>query len=370
MKSSNEALLATDTYPPIPELDPIAGWKDLPIIKTERSNEPLVPLGIFSAHRRILTSSVYADEHHNSPYHGGLEGSNIAIFAREGVVDKLERAASLLPRGHHLMVMDAYRPLEVQTTLYRHFEQNLRLQHPDWTDEHITNEAQKYISLPSNDETRPSPHNTGASVDLVIIKVDDEVQLQIDSIDSRLSELGEGDWEEEYLLEMKRSELLRRHGKMLEFGTKFDHGGPEAALRYYEEKAAQGTLSGKEAEALKNRRLLCDVMSTAGFAPYADEWWHYNDTASQMGAKVTGKEYAEYGAASLSEENLEFERMRKQHHENSVRLARGEEWIPPRELELHYELAKKAIAQNNPKNIWNMTDTVAKLEPTSNEKAA
>lgn len=370
MTASHEHLTQPNELPPIPEAAPLAGWKEVPIAETELSHEPLVPVGIFSEHRKIVSSSVYANEHHNSPYTGGLEGSNTAVFVREGVADRLEKAADVLPRGHHLMVMDAYRTLEVQGALYEQYEQGLRAKHPDWTPEELSAETQKYVSVPSHDKTRPSPHNTGASVDVVIVRVDDDVQHEIEAIDATLDGLGEEDWQQEYLLEMKRSELVRRYGKMLNFGTRFDHGGSEAALRHYEVKATEDSLSPEDEEAQKNRRLLYSVMIKAGFEPYADEWWHYNDPASQMGAKVAGREYAEYGAVEMSEENKQYEQMRKQHHTNSVRLASGEEWVPPKGLETHYTLARAAIVGNNPKNIWRMTGTVAKIEPPKDDAAA
>jgi D-alanyl-D-alanine dipeptidase len=371
MASPYEQPQQPSELPNIPEVRPLAGWKEVPLVETDLSHESLVPVGIFSDYRHIVSSSVYADEHHNSPYTGGLEGSNIAVFMREGVAKRLVIAAKMLPSGHHIMVMDAYRTLDIQGTLYKQYEDGLKALHPDWTAEELSTETQKYVSVPSHDKKRPSPHNTGASVDVVIVKVDEDVQQEIDTIDATLEGvLGKDDWQREYMLEMRRSELIRRYGKMLNFGTRFDYGGSEAALRYYEEKAEKGALSPEDEEPQKNRRLLYDVMIKAGFEPYADEWWHYNDPASQMGAKVAGREYAEYGAVEMSEENKQYEQMRKQHHVNSVRLARGEEWTPPEGLELHYALARAAILGNGPKNVWSMTNTVARIEPPKEDIAA
>ncbi|MDB5159830.1 MAG: hypothetical protein JWO99_93 [Candidatus Saccharibacteria bacterium] len=353
----------------IPEIPPLAGWKEIPMVETERTLEPLVPLGMFSEHRNILTSSVYANEHHNSPYGGGLEGSNIAVFVREGVAEKLEKAADTLPAGNYLMVMDAYRSLEVQGALYEQYENGLKAQHPDWTEEQLSTETQKYVSVPSYDPSRPSPHNTGASVDAVIVKVNTEVQSEIEAIDTKLDTIDPNNWQAAYTLEIQRSELIRRNAQMLNFATRFDYGGPEAALRYLEEKSLSNELTDDETEALNNRRLLYSVMTSAGLAPYADEWWHYNDPASQMGAKVTGRDRAEYGAAELSEDNRQFAQMRRLHHLNSVRLARGEEWIPAKGLEVQYKLAKAALS-DNPKNVWRMTNTVAKIEPPKQEDLA
>jgi hypothetical protein len=111
-------------------------------------------------------------------------------------------------------------------------------------------------------------------------------------------------------------------------------------------------------------------MTTAGMEPYADEWWHYNDPASQMGAKVAGRDHAEYGAIELSAENVAFNQMRSLHHANSVRLARGEDQHPPVGLEVHHKLARAAILGDNLKNVWNMTDTVDKIEPPKDNIAA
>jgi len=364
MSTSPELIQSSpELHNPIPELPALAGWKEIPIVETDKSREPLVPLGMFSDHATILTSSTYADEHNNSPYRSGLEGSEIALFAREGVAEKLDTAAALLPRGKYLMVMDGYRSLQVQGSLFEQYSQNLIEQHPDWTDEEISTETQKYVSIPSTDPTKPSPHNTGASIDTVIIEVNDAVQAEIEAIDEQLSSLDEADWQTDYLLEMKKNELLRRNGTMLNFGTRFDYGGPEAGLRYLEEKAASQQLTTDEQTALENRRLLFTVMTSAGFEPYADEWWHYNDPASQMGAKIAGREFAEYGAASLSEDNQAFADMRETHHRNATAIARGEHWIPPQGLEPHYALARQAFVANNPRNIFAMTGSVEKIEP-------
>lgn len=362
MPSHHELSTTIDLTAPIPELAPIEGWKEVPIHKAEHSDEPLVPVGIFSKYNRVLTSSVYADEHHNSPYDGGLDGSNIALFMREGVAEKLDQIAQLLPRGMHLMVMDAYRTLEVQAALFEQYKNKLQEQHPDWPEEQLSAETQEYVSIPSTDPTRPSPHNTGGSVDVVIVHVDEVTQKRIDTIDFILANPHKS-WESEFLHEMSRSKLIRDNAKMLDFGTRFDHGGPAAGLRYLEELSEQRELSDTEKAQLENRRLLFNAMTAAGMVGYEKEWWHFNDPASQMGAKVSGLEFAEYGAMELSPENIEFAQMRNLHHERSVRLARGEEWIPPKGLEVHYALARHAVQGNDPRNVTNLEDEVDQIQP-------
>lgn len=317
------------------DIAPVAGWKDLPIVE---NGEPLVPLGPFSERFGVFTSSVYAAEHSNSPYWGDdrtLEGSIITQFVRQDVADSIELAQGLLPFAHYLVVFDSYRGLEVQGALYDHYYKNLAQQHTNWSAEQLSVYTQRYVSLPSTESSRPSPHNTGGSVDLAVFSLPDTQAHELARIDVRLQELftmlplyPTADQEardplcrERYQLEMQRIGLMRHFGSMLDFGTPFDHGGPEASLDYYER--LEGELSLGEIVARDNRRLLYAVMKTAGLQPYPDEWWHFNAAKSQMGAKVTGLVFAEYGAASMSEENLLHETMRKQHFAGLARIQEG-----------------------------------------------
>jgi len=348
---------------PIEESVAIAGWKEIPIIETEKSHEPLVPVGLFSDYDMILSSSVYADEHYNSPYAGGLDGSEVAVFMRLGVAERLKAAAALLPKGMHMMVMDAYRTLDVQQSLYDQYYDGLRHKYPEWSEQQLSDETQKYVSVPSSDPTCPSPHNTGASVDVVIVHIDDDIQAKVDAITEQARAAAPDDWETLYDLTIEKDQLLRRHAQMLEFGTRFDHGGEEAALGYYESIAKARDLTEAEDLALKNRRFLYAVMRHAGFEPYPDEWWHYNDPASQMGAKIGQYAHAEYGAVELSQENIDFARMRAAHHANTVRMSRGEQWAPPSGLEEHYAVARAAALRADPRTLHRMSETVAKIEP-------
>lgn len=356
--------LSVNAEIPIPEFPSVVGWKEIPIVETDKSREPLVPLGIFSDHRGIFTSSAYAGQHWNSPYIGGLEGSTMALFVREGVASRLEAVEDHLPRGYHLMAMDTHRSLEVQGALYKQYEMPLRAQHPDWSDDEIAAETQKYVSLPSNNPSRPSPHNTGAAVDVVLIRLPDNIQAGIERLDDDFKATPDENWQKQYELGMMRDSVIRRYAEMPNFGTRFDHGGPEAALRYYEELEAQRQLSQEEIEARDNRRILYHSMIKAGFMPYEDEWWHFNDPASQMGAKVAQNNFAEYGAAELSPENLEFERVREIHHKNTSLLASGIRWTVSDELQGPYDLAVRMSDKNNPRALGNVVSMFdARIRP-------
>lgn len=302
---------------PIPlELEAPVGWKELPL---RESHEPLIPLGSFSEHDHIFTSSVYYGEHSNSPYHGekALDETLITMFARESVVKRLEQAQAMLPEHHYLIVLDSYRSLEVQKALYDHYYQALAKLKPDWTAEELSAETQKYVSLPSTNETRPSPHNTGGSVDVVIFSLPPEIDARCQEIDRQIAALD--DELEKYPLQMEKISLQRRYANFLNFGTEFDHGGAAAQLNHFEHLERERSVTAEELEARDNRRLLYNVMVETGMQPYLDEWWHFNAPESQMGAMSAGLDHAEFGASVLTKENQKHETMRRGHHGNLVR---------------------------------------------------
>jgi D-alanyl-D-alanine dipeptidase len=313
-------------YPEIPlDAGQVQGWKDIPL-REDDCLDPLVPLGPLSQEAEFLmTSSIYFGEHSNSPYaeHSNkLEGSLLTLFARQSVARRLLIAEQLLPSGHHLLVFDAYRTYQVQKSLHDFYKQKLREKYPDMDDEALESETQKYVSLPSIDPTRPSPHNTGGSVDVAIVKLDpaqEEVLLQIRShlTDVHLNiakRVG---------MEMRLAAIMRRHAKMLDFGTAFDHGGEKSALAYYESKIAAGEiLTDNDMLACNNRRLLCGIMMQAGFQPYFAEWWHFNAPESQMGAATAGLDYATFGAVGLDESNIAHENTRLKICQEALRLYR------------------------------------------------
>lgn len=307
---------------PIPiEIHSVAGWKEVPL---KENREPLVPVGPFSVYDSIYAHSIYFGEKSDSPYpSGALEGSLITMFVREEVAKQLKAAQDLLPQGMHLIVFDTYRTLNVQQSLYDSYSNELKVLHPEWDEEKLSTETQKYVSIPSINPSRPSPHNTGGSVDLAIYKLPKEVEQQVQELNKQLARLGESDWQQSYLLEMKKIALIETNMELLNFGTKYDHGDIEASLNYLEKVSKDRALSEDEQKALNNRRLLYHVMTTVGFEPYEDEWWHYNSKKSQMGAKAAGLDQAEYGAMQLSSENNKHEMMRRMHWLGSIRIFNG-----------------------------------------------
>ena len=281
----------------IPKLSSVSGWKEIPV---QPSSELLVPLGL-SSNFNIFTSSVYFSEHDNSPYLSNqLSGSLITIFIRQGVAERLIRAEEMLPKGYHLVVFDGWRPLEVQKSLYDEYYQSLKTKFPSWSGEELAQETQKYVSLPSNNPSKPSPHNTGGAVNLALMQLPASAEEKIKDLSTKNQDT-----------EIERAKIILASAKLLNFGTQFDWGGSEAALRHLEELAGQRELNEEEREALANRRVLYYLMKEIGLEAYADEWWHYNAPQTQMGAKTAGLAIASYGAIEISSSDFQLELSRR-----------------------------------------------------------
>ncbi len=301
---------------PIGELGSVEGWKNLPI---HECGERLVPLGAFSDHRNIATDAIYAGERKSSPYPWGtLAGSVVTIFVREGVAKRLEQAASYLPPGNMLFVWDAYRTLSVQQALFNYYVGVLEGRGA--SHEKATTDAQQFVSIPSDDPSRPPPHNTGGAVDLTIIRFPADAWKRMQQLDkiAGQSETAEN-WREIYEAEMERQQLIRESAMPLPMGTVFDNVSPETATCFYEDLGASTVLSAEQGECRENRRMLWNAMTSAGFSNYPDEWWHY-DLGNQFNSARTGRP-AIYGAANYSKGNEDWESMREGNYAGSVAIA-------------------------------------------------
>ena len=311
---------------PIGKLGSVEGWKILPI---KECGESLVPLGAFSDYLQIATDAIYIGEKESSPYSWQhLDGSLVTVFVREGIAKHLAQAASYLPPRHMLHVWDAFRPLSVQQALFDYYVSVLKGRGVDH--EKAIVDAQQFVSIPSTDSTRPPPHNTGGAVDLTVICLGKEEwpeMVELTRIASQ-KETGEN-WRTIYEAEMRRQQIIREFAMPLPMGTIFDGVHLETATRFFEELA---TLSEDQNECLANRRLLYNVMAHAGFSNYSEEWWHF-DLGNQFDSARTGR-LAIYGAATLSEENLAWEKMRQEHYIGSVAIAEGRSDIG----KIHHEM--------------------------------
>ena len=233
-----------NTIPPCPSID---GWESVII---DECNEKLISLRKLSPNNIIVEPQYYLQ---------GISGALEDCYVRETVGQLLFEATKKLPKGCRLVIWDAWRPIEVQQCLFDNYLKKVKAENPNLPQEKLIELSKIYVSLPSKDETKPSPHNTGGAIDINIKSVD---------------------------------------GKYLEMGTQFDEFSLTARTRYYEEKEEKGkSLTPHETIYRKNRRFLYHVFTEEGFSNYPEEWWHF-DYGDQFWGKIT-QNHAIYNRITL-----------------------------------------------------------------------
>lgn len=212
---------------PIPEMERW-NWDAARQIPIEDNGEELVPVSLLP--EKILVRSEYFIQ--------GLQGSMPECFLRRGVLLKLEEAAEMLPPGFRFVIFDGWRSSVLQKSLFHTLKEEIAEAYPDLSEEDLLDRVCQYVALPSVSKESPSPHVTGGSVDLSI--VDDR-------------------------------------GLLLDMGSGFDDTADFSETCYFEKLAVEkGELSFEERLILRNRRILFNVMTSAGFTNYSEEWWHYD----------------------------------------------------------------------------------------------
>ncbi|MFA6279799.1 MAG: hypothetical protein WC612_03270 [Bdellovibrionales bacterium] len=217
---------------------------------------------------------------------------------------------------------------EVQQSLFEYFKNKLMDAPHNYSEEKAITETQHYVSQPSRAN---APHMTGGAVDLTIVTFlpdEPEAWERMKALTKQLKVIAADPsrWQEIYNIEMQRHQLLREKSKMLNMGVAFDEvaddedGNHKTSLRYFEEKLEkEGKLSTEDREALQNRRLLYNIMSSVGFTFFPDEPWHA-DYGNKFWADQSGSKSALYGYAAPSQENMAHEKIRRIHHARSVWL--------------------------------------------------
>jgi D-alanyl-D-alanine dipeptidase len=349
----NNKIEISDSLPAIrPET--VDNWKNIPV---RECGEKLVPVGAFSSFSDCDTNAAYFGERGEGESMNFLgqpvdrKVSLITHFVRKGILKKLQTAQKSLLEGYYFKFFDNYRPLEVQQKLFDAQKAKLKRENPEWEEKKLDNETQRYVSFPSPSKergtTHPSPHNTGAVVDLTIIKLDDEgqrllkelnrkklageLEYPIDENEQRqrkvvenwiTKEAKKNNWTEEhtknvlaswlvdYRYAREKAKIFKKNTKELDMGTNYDYFGVEAGTRYYEELAETRKLTPEEKEKQKNRRFFYNVMKNAGFSNYPEEWWHWS-FGDNMDAANTGKNVAIYGGVELSPDDRNFNESRQ-----------------------------------------------------------
>lgn len=191
----------------------------------------------------------------NPPYNLSVPGSISELLLRQSVVYRLRLVdARLSEAGLGLYVLDAWRPQAIQRFFHDvWFPAWLSARTPELEGEALVEEVEKYWSAPTAGENSPSPHSTGAAVDLTLVSLETGHPAYMGGIFDDLTELAWTDW--------------------------FERFEPQS-------------MSDEEARA--NRRLLYWAMTEAGFANNPTEWWHFS-WGDQMWAKLTGASVAHFG---------------------------------------------------------------------------
>lgn len=175
---------------------------------------------------------------------GLSEDSN--LYTRESIVTKLNDI-SLKLDDYRFKIWDTWRSRKVQNNIYQKFWADMSAVNPEWDEEKLRVEVGRFATI-ADDPNRIPPHSTGGSIDLT---------------------------------------LIDKNGQEIDMGTGFDHLGPEASKLYFEEE-------GRDLLIQNNRRLLREVMESAGFRSDEDEWWHF-DYGNQLWAAELGCDVAIYG---------------------------------------------------------------------------
>ena len=199
------------------------------------------------------------------------------VFLRETVYGMfLTARETLVEQGFDLKVYDGWRSIELQEALFWHYMQLFTVKAlgyakhfagrksgkeikaafeelPEFAQARLKQENRKYVSWPSKDRKRPSPHATGGAIDV---------------------------W-------------LYRNGRPVTLGVPFDYMREPAAAFWHLKHPNASWPEGSPVEVRRNRELLLRAMVGVGFSCYPHEIWHFNH-GNQMSALVNN-EVACYG---------------------------------------------------------------------------
>lgn len=192
-------------------------------------------------------------------FNWGYSDTNL-VKLREGVITKLRQARAGLPAGWNFKIWDGYRTLATQKILYDNYWDELKVEHPDWSDEQLHAAVQIFVAPPSRDPSLPAPHNTGGAVDLT---------------------------------------LVDEYGRDIPMGTAFDEFNIKSYTDHFKNNSNGISQTGESAMPFhRNRMLLKRSLGEVGFRNYHEEWWHFS-FGDQNWARQAEAEFAIYGSMEL-----------------------------------------------------------------------
>lgn len=166
------------------------------------------------------------------------------VLVRQSVALRLGYAASLLPGGVRLHVVEGYRSPDIQRRIIERYRAQVLAAHGPLAAADLEVLTSRYVA-----PLTVAPHLTGSAVDLT---------------------------------------LADPAGRPLDLGCPVDATPEESAGACY---FASPDISPQAREL---RQLLAGALSTAGFVNYPTEWWHWS-YGDRYWALMTGHAHAHYG---------------------------------------------------------------------------
>lgn len=164
---------------------------------------------------------------------------------RNGVGERLKKAARVLPSSYRFKLFEGYRPMKIQQEYFEQYFKMLQQQHPDWDKDHIRLEASIFVAPPD----KVPPHTTGGAIDIFLVD---------------------------------------------ELGKEYDLGGGSHHVGNYSDISHTNSQNTTD-EQKRLRKILINALSSAGFINYPAEWWHWS-YGGRYWAAVTRQPYAIYGS--------------------------------------------------------------------------
>ena len=226
--------------PPVRKNSLVEPITELNKIKIKDNGEPLVD----------LTKHCPQIAFHNEP---DFWGERRLYYARRAVANMLNEAQSFLPKGYKLYITSSYRTLDKQRKIYQRVYRRFKRAHPEWPENILRRQVNRFVHPP--DIPTPPGHCTGGAIDLTILGPD---------------------------------------GKELNMTAPYKWGTRNSR------KVAATNVNGITKQARRNRQLLIEAMSRAGFTNYAGEWWHWSYGESCWAWRL-GRKTAIYGIAEPPE---------------------------------------------------------------------
>ncbi len=174
----------------------------------------------------------------------GMDNAIEKCYLKKEVYERLKKAASYLPDGYSLVILDAYRPFELQKELFDKYSKIIEKQFhlENYSEYDKNNFINKFVSIP--DKNNSPAHTTGGAVDITLLY----------------------------------------NGEYLDLGCKFDEFCNRTYTNYYKDYNDLESISIH-----KNRMILYNCMIKAGFTNLDSEYWHY-DYGDKNWSDITGND--------------------------------------------------------------------------------